>query len=116
MKSSLYSLILFLPSLLSHVTAISRDSFNYFSAGLGSSLYSNGADPTENTVSIVIAQKYIDCCLFTHYGGNLFTEPLPSNERLLWLRYSGFQASCHNMHIMYILYNLILCYRLIRRN
>jgi hypothetical protein len=31
-----------------------------------------------------------------HFRGNLFTESLPSNERLLWLRYSGFQASCHN--------------------
>jgi hypothetical protein len=33
------------------------------SAGLGSSLYSLGADSTENTVSIVIAQQYLECCL-----------------------------------------------------
>jgi hypothetical protein len=28
-------------------------------------------------------------------GGKLFTEPLSSNGRLLWLHYSGLQASCH---------------------
>jgi hypothetical protein len=43
------------------------------SAGLGSSLYSFGADPIENIVSI-IAQKYIDFCLYICYRGNLFTE------------------------------------------
>jgi hypothetical protein len=32
-------------------------------SGLGSSLYSLRADPTENTVSIFIAQQYFDCCL-----------------------------------------------------
>jgi hypothetical protein len=30
-------------------------------------------------------------------AGNLFTESLPSNERLLRLRYSGFQASYYNI-------------------
>jgi hypothetical protein len=66
-------------------------------AGLGSSLYSLGEDPTENTVSVVIAQKYLDCCLLIHCPGNLFTESLPSNKRLLWLHYSDFQASYHNI-------------------
>jgi hypothetical protein len=61
------------------------------------SLYSLYAAPTENTVSIVIAQQYFNCCLLIHWRGSLFTESLPSNERLLWLRYSGFQASCHNI-------------------
>jgi hypothetical protein len=32
----------------------------------------------------------IRCC------ENLFTESLPTNERLLCFRYSGFQASYHN--------------------
>jgi hypothetical protein len=41
-----------------------------------------GADPTENTVSIVIEQ-YFDCCLHIRYRGNVFTQPLPSNGRLL---------------------------------
>jgi hypothetical protein len=36
-----------------------------------------------------------DRCLRIHCRGHIFAEPLPSNERLLWLNYSGFQASCH---------------------
>jgi hypothetical protein len=91
MKSSFHIRIPFLPSLLNHSTTISRDSLNYSSAGLGSSLYSLGADPRENTVSFVIAQQYLDCCLFIRCRGDLFIESLPSNERLLWLRYSGFR-------------------------
>jgi hypothetical protein len=74
-------------------TAVSRDSLNYLSAGLGSSLYSLGEDARENIVSIVIALQYLDCCLFIRCRGNMFTESLHSNERPLWLRYSGFQAS-----------------------
>jgi hypothetical protein len=70
--------------------------FGSESRGLGSSLYSLGSDTTENTVSIVIAQKYFGCYLRIRCRGNLFTESLPSNERLLWLRYSDFQESCHN--------------------
>jgi hypothetical protein len=31
------------------------------------------------------------------FRGNVFTEPLPSNRRLLWLNYFGFQASCHSI-------------------
>jgi hypothetical protein len=69
------------------------------SADLGSSLWSLGSYPTENTVSIVIVQQYFDCCLHIRCRGNLFTESLPSIERLLWLRYSGFQASHHNSKI-----------------
>jgi hypothetical protein len=34
---------------------------------LGSSLYTFGADSTENTLSIVIGQQYFDCCLFILY-------------------------------------------------
>jgi hypothetical protein len=100
-KSSLYRLT-FKSQLISHLfsshsssTAVSRDSLNYDSF-LGFSLYSLGADSTESTLSIVIAQKYLDFCLLISCRGTLFTESLPSNERLIWLRYSGFQASCHN--------------------
>jgi hypothetical protein len=32
-----------------------------------------------------------------HCRGNVFTEPLSSNVRLLWLHYSDLQASCHIM-------------------
>jgi hypothetical protein len=31
--------------------------------------------------------------------GKLLTEPLPSNERLIWLHYFGLEALCHNMNI-----------------
>jgi hypothetical protein len=79
-------------------TAVSRDSLNSISAGLGSSLYNLGADSTENTVSIVIAQKYLEWCLLFRCRGNLFTESLPRNERLLCLRYSGFQVSGHKFY------------------
>jgi hypothetical protein len=76
-------------------TAVSRDSLNSFSAARGPSLYSLGADRAENTVSVDIAQQYVDCCLLIRCRGNLFIESLPSNERLLWIRSSGFQSSCH---------------------
>jgi hypothetical protein len=33
-------------------------------------------------------------CVLVHFRRNLLTESLLSNERLLGLRYSGFQASC----------------------
>jgi hypothetical protein len=63
--------------------AVSRESLNYYFSGLGSSLYRLGADTTEHIVSILIAQKYLDCCLLIRCRGNLFTESLSSNERLL---------------------------------
>jgi hypothetical protein len=53
------------------------------SVGLESTLYSLVADPTENTVSIVIAQQYFDCCLRIRCGANLLTKALPSNEYTL---------------------------------
>jgi hypothetical protein len=88
MKSSSHSLIPFLPFLLSHSTAISGDSLNY-PAGLGFNRKHH---------LIVIAQRFFDCCLSIPFRGNLFTESLPSNKRLLWLRYSGFQSSCHKVY------------------
>jgi hypothetical protein len=36
-------------------------------------------------------------CLRIHCCGNVFTELLPRNERLFWLRYSGFRVSWHNI-------------------
>jgi hypothetical protein len=33
----------------------------------------------------------IRCC-------DVFTQPLPRNERLIWLHYTGLQASCHNIN------------------
>jgi hypothetical protein len=39
----------------------------------------------------------VNCCLRIRCRGFVFTESFPSNERLFWLRYSGFRASCHNI-------------------
>jgi hypothetical protein len=38
------------------------------------------------------SQQFLYCCLCIRCRGNSFTEPLPSNGRLL---YSGLQSSCH---------------------
>jgi hypothetical protein len=85
------------PSLLSYLPLLSEASPSIvISAGLGSSLYSIGSDPTENTVSVVVAQQYLDYCLLIPFRGNLFTESVACNELLLWLLCSGFQASCNN--------------------
>jgi hypothetical protein len=35
------------------------------------------------------------------FCGNMFTEKLPSNERLLWLHCSGSRASCHNISLQF---------------
>jgi hypothetical protein len=95
--------IISLPSLLNYLcrallsTAILNWLSQLLSAGLGSSLYSLGTDASEDTVFSVIAQQYLDCCLRIRCRGNVFTKSLPSNECLLWLHYSGFQASCHDI-------------------
>jgi hypothetical protein len=41
-------------------------------------------------------QQFLYCCLRIRCRGNLFTNPLPSNERL-WFHYSGLQESCHSI-------------------
>jgi hypothetical protein len=43
-----------------------------------------------------MATEFIRPLLRIRCRGNVFTESLPSNERLFWLHYSGFRASCHN--------------------
>jgi hypothetical protein len=68
-----------------------------FLSQLWTHIYSLGADRTENTISVDMAQHYSDFCLIILFRWNLFTESLPSNELLLWLRNSGFQASCHSV-------------------
>jgi hypothetical protein len=64
-------------------TAVSRDPLNSNIAGFISSLCRVKSDLPENAVSIVIAQQYFHCCLRIRCRGKLFTESLPSNERLL---------------------------------
>jgi hypothetical protein len=43
------------------------------------------------------APLLFDCCLRIRCRGNVFTESLPSNERLFCLHYSGCRTSCHSM-------------------
>jgi hypothetical protein len=89
-----------------YIMYVSRDSLKYFSsAGLGSSLYSLGADPTENTVSIVIAQQYFNCCLRIRCRGNLFTESC-----LAMKVYSGSAIPAFRRHItIYFMYASCIC-------
>jgi hypothetical protein len=55
-----------LASLLSHLRLPSQETPSIIpSAGLGSSLYSLGTEPIQNTICIFIAQQYLDCCLFS---------------------------------------------------
>jgi hypothetical protein len=69
MKSSLHRLTFnselnSLPSHLNHLRLPSHETPSVrLLTGLGSSLYSLGTDSAENTVYIVIAQQYFDCCL-----------------------------------------------------
>jgi hypothetical protein len=97
MKFTLRRLTPLLTSLLNHLRLPSQENPSIIIFGLRSSLHTLGSDSKENTVSIVTVQQYFDCCFRIRYRRNIFTESLPYNERLLWLRYSGFQALCHNI-------------------
>jgi hypothetical protein len=87
MKSSFHSLIPFLPSLLSHSATISRDSILISQLPEIHIIWCQDK-PTENTASN-------SSSIVGHCRRNMFAKQLPSNGRLFWLRYSGFQASCH---------------------
>jgi hypothetical protein len=56
-------------------------------------IYCLEAGPTENTVSIIIDQQYLDCCLFVGAGTFLPSRCLAVDV------YSGFPASCHYIHL-----------------
>jgi hypothetical protein len=73
-------------------TQLSSTADSQLTVGLGSSLYSLEVGPTEKAASIIIFQQYFDCCLHIICRGNVFTEPLLSNERLLWLHYPAFRS------------------------
>jgi hypothetical protein len=61
-----------------------------------------GAYPTENTVSIVISQQYLDCCLRIRCSGNVFTQPLPSNGRLLIRLFYSNGCTRYNIFCCYL--------------
>jgi hypothetical protein len=80
-----------LPSLLNHRRLPSQESPSIIiSGGLGSSLYTLGAAPRENTVFY----QSLYCSLRIRCRGNLFTESLSSNECLFWL--SGVMSQYKN--------------------
>jgi hypothetical protein len=71
-------------------------------------LYSLGADPTENTVSILIAQQYV-CCLRIRCRANVFTQPLPSNGHMLIRLFHSNGCTRYNINwhliLRYIIYS-----------
>jgi hypothetical protein len=87
-------------------TVLSRTLPSSNSSCVKSSLYSLEADPQKTPLPLLLRrrvysttayqQKFFDCCLRIRCRGNVFTEHLPSNGRLLWFHYSGFRASYHS--------------------
>jgi hypothetical protein len=110
MKSSFHIIISFFPSILKHLRLSSQDTPSILiPSGLGSSLYSLGADP-QKTPSPINSPTVIEACLlcrcietailrllFAYSLPREFAVSLPSNGRLLWFHCFGFQASCHNI-------------------
>jgi hypothetical protein len=45
----------------------------------------------------LLKNGFFYCCVHIRCRGNVFAEPLSSNEHPLRLQYSGLQASCHNI-------------------
>jgi hypothetical protein len=64
----------------------------------GMYVYSRGGPPTAPAPrpSLIYCALHRNGSVRVEFPRKLFTESLPSNEGLLWLRYAGFQASCHN--------------------
>jgi hypothetical protein len=72
----------------------SRSGFNY------SSLHTQCTDRIRNTASkspSIVA--CVSVAAVTYFGcpKNMFTEPLPSNEHLLWFFYPGLQQTSQNI-------------------
>jgi hypothetical protein len=128
MQSSFHSPVPFLTFLLNHLrlptlSVLSQvhilagwhletrlDSTRLDSIQLNSSLYPFRPDHAENTASLLVGRrvysavtyqlKLLDFCLRIRCSGDVFTESLPTNERLFWLRYSDFRASCQNINMV----------------
>jgi hypothetical protein len=87
----------------SSLTAVSKETHTIIiSAGLGSSLHSLGADPTENSVSIVISQQYLDCCLFVAAGKFLPSRYLAMNV------YFDSATPAFGRHVKICMYTIII--------
>jgi hypothetical protein len=85
MKSSLPCLIPFLPFLVNHL-----QNSTHFPTTLSNELLLPLYKPSARTTQKI---QPVYC------WEGLFTDLLHSNGRLLWLRSSGFRASCHNIYI-----------------
>jgi hypothetical protein len=64
--------------------------------------YSFEVDLIESTLSMAslllrVLQQFLHSCVRLICCCNMFTDPLPSSGRLLWLNSSGFQRACHNI-------------------
>jgi hypothetical protein len=53
-----------------------------------------------NIVVTKFAVQQLTCILWQRNTRNVFSQPLPNNDRLFWLQCSGSQASCHNTHLL----------------
>jgi hypothetical protein len=53
-----------------------------------------------NTVVTKSAARQWTCIRWQRNIRNVFSQPLPNNDHLFWLYYSGFQASCQNMPLL----------------
>lgn len=85
-----YKQLQYPPSLLSLLLLLQKLLGRGFQSHDWLSLYKSSTDSIENTF-----QQFIYCWKRIRYHGNMFTEPLQSNVRLLWLQYSGLQVSFH---------------------
>jgi hypothetical protein len=102
---SFHSLISFLPSLLNHSTAISKDSLNSDSIMACNPHCISPGQPPQKTPSLN------NTSIVGHCRGNVFAEQLPSNGRLIWLHSSGLQPSCHNITLLLLVcFNWGCCY------
>jgi hypothetical protein len=122
MKSSFHRLINFLPLFCNcqfrrldsiqflcsqaHILADWHLETRINSCHLNSSLQLLCTDHAENNLSILgkaclqgrcMATEFTRFFLRIRWSENIFTELLPINEHLFWLRYSVFQASCDNI-------------------
>jgi hypothetical protein len=108
---SFHSQISFLESLLNHLRLPSQETPSVLlSADLGSSLYGFREAPAKTpfpnnsfiVIEVCLPRRCVETSVFLllracSFRANLFPESMPRNERLLWLRYSGFLASCHSI-------------------
>jgi hypothetical protein len=96
-----------LPFILNHFRLPSQKTPSIFLSTARDPRYTASGQPQRKTpfplnsalvIEVRLPRRWIEkVVLLLRFRGNLFTESLPSNGRLLWLYYSGFRASCHNI-------------------